>query len=326
VDATLNSQVDGIGGFYQPEINKVNVIGTGFYGVEKLIYSHEYTHALADQHYKLDSLGIYPECTLPAQQCLAIRALTEGEAETVEWSWFDLYGNLEEQDLLRFTSYQSPLFAEETTPPPYFGMQSLFAYQYGAEFVDYLVKRGGWDMVDKAYTQKLPSTTEQILHPEVYLSAQGGTSVDDPDLSSTLDDGWRLVRRDSLGEWDTFLLLAAGADEISRIQTDVALDAAAGWSGDTYQVLTNQAEDQTLLAVHWQMDSNQDQQELYDALLEHMAARFRNATIDGPGNGACWLYLEQFSCIYQSDREVLWLLAPGSENMQALKKAFPKFP
>jgi hypothetical protein len=64
---------------------------------------------------------------------------------------------------------------------------------------------------------------------------------------------------------------------------------------------------------------------LYNALVEHMAARFRNATIDGPGNGSCWLYQGQFSCTYQSSRDVLWLLAPGLENMQALKKAFPGF-
>jgi hypothetical protein len=325
VDATLNSKADAIGGFYEPEINKVNVIGTGFYGIEKLIYSHEYTHALADQHYKLDSLGIYPECTLPAQSCQAIRALVEGEAETVQWLWFDQHGTLAEQDLLRFTSYQSTLFTEDTPPPPYFGMQSLFAYLYGADFISYLVNRGGWALVDQAYTNKLPTTTEQILHPEVYLSGQGGLPVDDPDLSSTIGGEWRLVERDSLGEWDTYLLLSAGADEISRIQGDAALEAAAGWSGDTYQVLTNGDEDQTLLAAHWQMDSNKDQQELYEVLVEYMATRFRNATIDGPGNGSCWLYQEQFSCIYQSDRDVLWLLAPGLENMQTLKQSFPKF-
>ena len=325
VDATLNSQADGIGGFYQPEINKINVIGTGFYGVEKMIYAHEYTHALADQHYKLDNLGIYPECILSNQQCLAIQALVEGEAETVQWLWFAEYGTLAQQDLLRFTSYQSLLFTEETPPPPYFGMQSVFAYQIGAEFVSYLVDRGGWRLIDQAYTQKLPTTTEQILHPEVYLAGDNGLTINDPLLEQHLGEDWRLVTRQSLGEWDTFLLLSAGAEESARIDGETGLAAAAGWSGDTYQVLQNQVDGSNLLAAHWRMDSSKDQQELWQSLNTHLSARFNNAAIEGAVNGNCWLYNEQYSCLYQSNRDILWLIASNLETLQSANSAFPLF-
>lgn len=325
VDATLNSQADSIGGFYQPEINKVNVIGTGFYGVEKLIYAHEYTHALSDQHFKLDNLGVYPECTLSTQQCLAIRALIEGEAETIQWQWFEQHGTLAPQDLLRFTSYHTPLFTEETPPPPYFGMQSVFAYEYGRVFVTYLVDRGGWDLVNKAYTQKLPATTEQILHPEVYLSGDTGVSINDAHLEQHLREDWRLVTRQSLGEWDTFLLLTAGADEEARINGEIGLKAAAGWSGDTYQVVENTVDGRSVLAAHWRMDSSNDLQELWQAINSHLSARFRNAAIDGAINGNCWLYEGQYSCVYQYNRDVLWLLTPDLETLQSVKSAFPQF-
>lgn len=325
VDATLNSQADGIGGFYQPENNKVNVIGTGFFGVERLIYAHEYTHALSDQHFKLDSLGVYPECTLSAQQCQAIRALVEGEAETVQWLWFEQHGTLAPQDLLRFTSYQTPLFNGETPPPPYFGMQSVFAYEYGAQFVASLINRGGWNLVNQAYTQKLPATTEQILHPEVYFSGDTGIVIDDPQLEQHLGEEWRLVRRQSLGEWDTYLLLSVGASEAARIDSETGIKAAAGWSGDTYQVVENVADGRSVLAAHWRMDSSNDFQELWQAINTHLAARFNNASIDGAGNGSCWLYEGQYSCVYQSGRDILWLLAPDLETLQNVKTAYPQY-
>jgi hypothetical protein len=148
-----NDIVDFIGGFYVPENNKINVVGTGFYGVEKFIYAHEYGHALQDQRFDLASLGTYPECVKPEQTCMAIRALVEGEADFMQMLWLDQFPpQFESNDIARFNP-PSQLFQENEPAPPYFGMNSMFPYLFGYVFVDFLYQIDGWAAVNQALHQ-----------------------------------------------------------------------------------------------------------------------------------------------------------------------------
>jgi hypothetical protein len=324
-EPTANDIVDYVGGFYVPEDNKINVIGTGFYGIEKYIYAHEYAHAIQDQHFDLNSLGVYPQCEKPEQTCLAIRALIEGEADYIQSLWLEKFPpQLEINDIARFNP-PSQLFQENEPAPPYFGMNSMFPYVVGSMFVDYLYQKDGWSAVTKAYTN-LPTTTEQILHPEKYIQGEGAVPVIDPLLSGVLGTDWRMLKQESLGEWDSFLLLAYGSDEDAQLFDDEAIIAVEGWAGDTYQVYYNEKTGQTLLAAHWLWDTTSEMIEFYDALVNHLSLRFKNASIDGPGNGPCWLYEGQYSCAYKYQRDVLWLYAPDFEILGQMKKQFPQFP
>jgi hypothetical protein len=325
-EPTANEIVDFIGGLYVPEEKKINVIGTGFYGIEKYIYAHEYTHALQDQHFDLSSLGTYPECTKPEQTCLAIRALVEGEADYVQNLWLEQFPpEFELNDILRFNP-PSRLFQQDAQPPPpYFGMESMFPYLLGHDFVDYLYKQGGWEAVNQAY-RNLPTTTEQILHPEKYTSGEGMVAVNDPSLSETLGSPWRLLKKDALGEWESFLLLAYGSDPNAQLFDDTASTAAEGWEGDSFQVYYNDETDQSLLTAHWTWETTTDAGEFYTALKDSLAGRFRYAAVNGPGSGDCWFYQGQFSCIYKSSIDVLWLYAPDFAILEQLKAQFPQFP
>ena len=325
VNNTLDSKADSIGGFYLPDDNRIHVIGTGFYGVEKWIYAHEFTHALNDQHFDLNSLGVYPECVRPQQACLAIRALVEGDAEFVQELWLE--NNLDQfeaHDILRFTTQPSPLFQSQT-PPPYFGLRSYFPYAVGSQFIAALYAHGGWPLVNHAYTLH-PLTTEQIMHPEKYITFEPEVLVNDPALEDVLSADWRMVERDSLGEWDTYLLLAWGASEYARQPDSLAQTAAAGWGGDTYQVYHNDQFEQSLLAVHWTWDTPKDQTEFYEQLRAHLTSYFLNAEVDGPDNGICWQQGQTFSCLYDNDQDTLWLLSPDLSVLETIKALFPQFP
>jgi hypothetical protein len=321
-----NDIVDFIGGLYVPEEKKINVIGTGFYGIEKYIYAHEYTHALQDQHFDLNSLGTYPECIKPEQTCLAIRALVEGEADYVQNLWLLQFPpEFELNDILRFNP-PSRLFQQDAQPPPpYFGMESMFPYLLGHDFVDYLYQQGGWEAVNQAY-KDLPTTTEQILHPEKYMSGEGIVAVNDPNLSEILGPPWRLLKQDALGEWESFLLLGYGSNPDAQLFDDIASIAVEGWEGDSYQVYYNDETDQSLLTAHWIWESTTDGSEFYTALKDSLAGRFMYAAVDGPGNGDCWFYQGQFSCIYKTSLDVLWLYAPDLAILEQLKAQFPQFP
>ncbi len=318
VQSALDSKADYIGGFYLPENNEIYIIGTGFFGIEKYIYSHEFMHALQDQHFDLTSLGVYPECTLAAQNCMAIRALVEGQAEYVQNLWWQSFATA--QDFADISRYVPPttLFQEEA--PPYFSLSGSFPYFYGGAFVDTLYQRDGWNEVNDAFS-RLPDTTEQIIHPEKYVAREQGIEVNDPDLDQALGEGWRRLRRDALGEWETFLLLAYGVDEQAQIAEEQAVGAAEGWGGDTYQVYRHDGNSQTVLAAHWTWDNNSHKDEFYAALSDYLGARYRGANI----SDTCWLVEGEMSCIYDSGREVLWILAPDLGTLEQIFGLFPEF-
>lgn len=324
VNETLNSRADGIGGFYEPDTNWIHVIGIGFDGMEKWIYAHEYAHALQDEHFDLTSLGVYPYCEKALQACLATRALVEGEAEVVQEMWLENYPpELTINDYYNFDK-STPLFQGEP-PPPYYGMNAYFPYSFGYEFASYLYQRGGWNQLNQAY-QRLPSTTEQIMHPQKYLSNSGAIPVNDPDIIQALTPSWRLLRRDALGEWETFLLLGYAARSEAQRPEQEAFEAAEGWGGDTYQIYYHDDNKQAVLAAHWSWDTSADAGEFYASFKASLNGRFQNAVIDGPGGGDCWLYEGRFSCIYTAGRDVLWMLAPELGILESIKALFPQFP
>jgi hypothetical protein len=100
-----------------------------------------------------------------------------------------------------------------------------FVYRYGLEFVKtlYDYDLGSWEDVDGAYLNP-PATTEQIIHPEKYLSQEAALPVVAPEV----DGNWSLVATDSYGEYFVYVMLE------NWISEEVALDASEGWGGDVF--------------------------------------------------------------------------------------------
>ena len=95
----------------------------------------------------------------------------------------------------------------------------------GLAFADTLYQQGGWPAVDAAY-DRLPESTEQILHPEKYLAEEGPKPVEASVTVDDLGDGWTERRADSVGELGISVWLESSAGPA------VAAEAAAGWGGD----------------------------------------------------------------------------------------------
>lgn len=324
VTEALNSRVDSIGGLYLPEENRIYVVGNGFFGIQKYIYAHEYTHAIQDASFDLNGLGVYPYCTLSTQKCLAIMSLVEGDASLSADLWFETFPpELEYQDILSFKP--SNLFFQGITPPVYFEQNAMFPYTYGQKFVQYLYQNGGWNSVNRAY-QYLPETTEQIIHPEKYDARERPTGINYPDLTAIARDGWEIIRSDSLGEWETFLLLAYNDYAAAQQPVEEAEIAAAGWGGDQYSVLYNDETDETLLSVYWTWDTQNDSDEFYNGLKKYLVARFHDSQISDTSTGICWNYNNVQSCVYRQDKRILWLQSDNIEMLEKAKALFTAFP
>jgi hypothetical protein len=323
IDTVLNSLADAVGGFYDPISKRLFIIGGGMGAVERFVYSHEFAHALVDQHYPFDRLGAYPVCQSDQDHCRAITGLVEGDATLVMNQWMLQYAG--PQDLLELLDYTPPPQAlPEQFPPPFAIKDGEFPYQHGRAFVQALHDRGNWAEVNRAYTN-LPLSSEQILHPEKYFGGERPQDVRPPALEGLLGAGWRLVASDTLGEWGTYLLLGYSADLDSQLLDGAALYAAQGWGGDRYQVYVEEASDRVMLAALWRWDSEPEAVEFLQALHQHLNSRFRGQVMIR-GAGACWQGVDQVSCIYQRGASVLWILAPDEPVLDAVLGAYPGFP
>ncbi len=323
LDNILNSMADSLGGFFDPTDEKLFVISGNFGGVERYIYAHEFDHALVDQHFPIDQLGAYPVCQLDQDRCKAISGLVEGDATLVMNQWLEQYAG--PQDLIDILAYTPSNFAlPEQFPPPFAEIDAQFPYTDGMAFVQVLYDRGNWAEVNAAYAQ-LPASTEQILHPEKYLAGELPIALEAPPLDSALGDGWRLVARDTLGEWGTYLLLGYSADLSSQVPDAMAAYAAQGWGGDRYQVYYHEGADATALAAHWIWDTQLEADEYHRVLLDHLSSRFRGGTVE-LGAGNCWEANHQVSCAYLSGAQTLWLLAPDRPLLEAVLGAYGNFP
>jgi hypothetical protein len=108
----------------------------------------------------------------------------------------------------------------------------LFPYTAGLTFVQGVQAQGGWDGVDDLY-DRMPTSTEQILHPEAYESREAPVVVDLPDdLDDQLGDGWSVPLEDTLGELQLGIWLRE-----SGVGADDAATATTGWGGDRLAVV-----------------------------------------------------------------------------------------
>ena len=149
----------------------------------------------------------------------------------------------------------------------------------------------------------------------------------DPNAQQNLPAGeWELVTDDSLGEWDSFLLLAYNDYPNARQPEDDAALAAEGWSADRYQVYFNPEERQIFLSVYWVWDTNEDSAQYYNLLRLSLNSRFGSAEVDSGTSGTCWFYQGQKSCIQRDANKIYWLMSDSSELLDTVREQFNLFP
>lgn len=318
----LNSFTDSLGGFYFPDTKQVFVVGMRFTGIEHFIYSHEYGHALVDQHFDLQSFEVYPSCKGNQDRCKAIQALIEGDAVLLMGEWLEQYASYDDyQDILNYRPPRQIL--PEESPPPFALKDAEFPYIKGLEFVEYLYGRGGWGMVNEAY-RRPPESTEQILHFEKYLIYEAPIIILGPPAEQALGQNWRKLAENTLGEWMTYLILGYAYDLEAQVQDEIAKTAAEGWGGDQYQVFLNEQTQEVVLLAHWIWDGVQDSDEFSAAMRAYMQGRYQGRKVERT-QGECWEIGDQLSCLYRSGREIMWLQTPGPAIMDAIHALYPGF-
>ena len=306
-----------VAGYYDNDTGEMFVVqGQGFEGPERLTYSHEYTHVLQDQNYNIKNGLNYSDdaCEVDTERCAGIQALLEGDATLSQTFWYQNYAtNQDKQQISDFyNSLKSPVY---DSAPAFLAEDFVFPYDQGATFVQDMYVKGGFPAVDAVY-QDPPVSTEQILHPDLYPSDKP-IPVTLPDLTTALGEGWREVSRNQMGEWYTYLILARGADANARLDDATAQSAAAGWGGDNYVVLHNDATGQTAFVMKTVWDTANDAAEFASAFEKYATDRF-GVSGTTQGNTTTWSYDGGVTTLYQSGDTTIWITAPDPASVQTL--------
>ncbi len=317
---------EGFGGFYLPSTDEVFVIGENFSAIEKFVYAHEYDHALIDQQFHLEELGVYPLCKSVSDRCYAINALIEGDAVYLMYRWLEAYAS--EEDIAAIEKAQFTPFDEAISSndflAPYLIRDASFRYSDGRNFVEFLFERGGWDLVNQAY-QDLPNTTEKIIHPEKYLSDENPIHVQLASIDHLLDNTWEEQDTGTLGELMTEMILGYNENYLVQIDPSKAANAASGWGGDQYQVFYQSRNNQILTVAMWAWDTLDDRNEFWEVISEHLNRRYFGKQIQETKD-TCWTKInDHFSCIYKWNKQTLWITAPSMSLISQILAEYPNF-
>ncbi|MFQ5747138.1 MAG: hypothetical protein ACE5HF_07975 [Gemmatimonadota bacterium] len=260
-------------GYYDPAADTLFVVeGVASQQLEAVL-AHEIVHALQDQYMDIDS--VLQALEEDNDRGTAARAALEGHATyaMLEWQLAQVTGR--DADLRDFPALQeiladNPLAAAGVDMPvlekaPAVIRESLlFPYLGGLAFV-----QGAWRLEGTKtppLADRLPESTEQVLHPERYVSADR----DAPEAVRFLGPppaGWSEVATDDLGEFEIRLFLREHTG-----RPEEAKEAAAGWDGDRYRLLDGPGGEALVWVSLW--DTESDAEDFAARARQALAARY----------------------------------------------------
>jgi len=209
--------------FYSPDAEEIVVRGTGPLDVDlKATLAHELTHVLQDQHFGLTEMRAAAVASETSSSG-ALTALIEGDAERIKGEYLRTLSASERAEYDKAEArIDSAIDAETAEIDQMVKIELGAPYAFGPDVLAALTARGGNAAVDDAFSRPAPSDAI-YLDPTAAIEDREAVRVRVPSLR----DGERRVGEpDELGPFDLYTLLA------SRIDRQVALDAADSWAGD----------------------------------------------------------------------------------------------
>jgi hypothetical protein len=229
----------------------------------RLVVAHELTHALQDQHFNLKR--ILPADPENSDAATAARALVEGDAMLTMRIWGRQFLRPNEKRALGDEATTADPVLDSA--PPLVRGEMLFPYDAGWVFAQLLYQDGGYAALDKAFARP-PRSTEHILHPEKYAANEAPVAVEIPPLERGLGGSWLTRRTDVFGELVLRLLLEPD------VGWPTAEAAAAGWGGDAYTILEDDA-GRRIVAMVTVWDTEGDAAEMFNAFVQSIPARYK---------------------------------------------------
>lgn len=236
--------------FYDYQKKRLFVLDSTSEGSEQRVaLVHELAHALADQQHPL---GKYLHKGSPDDDASTAReAVMEGQATWLTWAYVSKRngGKAEvSQDMIAKLTDNSgaggadfPVFSKE---PLYLRESLVFPYDEGMKFQDAVYHKLGRNSFDEVFDRP-PRSTQQILHPEMYINDEKPEDPDPPSLDKPKQ--FRVINDGSVGEFDHSMLLRQFVGEKE------GRTAASHWRGGAYRLYENKRDKYPVLtyASEW---------------------------------------------------------------------------
>jgi hypothetical protein len=260
-------------GFYDPDEKALFIvedIGISS-GIGRSTIIHEMVHALQDQHYGINE--IYHSLEKDWDAIAAYIHVIEGDARYHE---LEVVGARHPQTCSAVIP-AAPL----RTMPAVIQRELESSYTNGLCFVRTVVPQlpNGFDSL----FENLPSTIEQVLHPDKYLEGEGAANVELRPVSEVLGRGWREVGGSTLGEfwWWNYLLLGLSNNR-------QVMDAGAGWGGDRW-ILYGHDDGSMLVHIGVVWDTEADAVEFWRAFIASLNGREGSSRLSASASEVAWV-------------------------------------
>jgi len=256
-----------IAGLYDPKAQEFYIADWIALDDQRMVMAHELTHALQDQHFKIegwvkaarpnDDAELARESVLEGSAMAAMfdyllkpRGLTIEELPAIDPSL--LAGDLSKSPKLQ----AAPQFMKDAMVFPYFG---------GLTFSTAVLKTGGWSALSDVFGRP-PISTQQIMHPALYKSHKAPEPLGVPALDKLLGPDWVRLDENAMGEFGWKEILKQFSDEKS------AAAMAAAWDGDRYLIYEHKGDKKLFLLARLRLDSEEHTGKFFseyaDALLK----------------------------------------------------------
>lgn len=287
-----------VAGYYDPDSTTLYVVSDSDPIELTLVLAHELVHALQDQYIPVDSLL---SLSRENDRRIAAQAVLEGQATLVSIGVM-----LPEQDMSRvpefWTQFRDMVRQQQEAMPVLASAPNvlketmIFPYLAGADFVR-------WFMLEYPDSQPfgiaMPTSSEQILHPERYRSG-------DAPIRLRVESEENALYSNVLGEFEIRVLFQELAGD-----EDIARRAAAGWGGDRFAVFADGDAD---ALVWWSVWDNEMSARRFRRTIESewIARRGRRVEIIGAAVGG----LPAVRVVDAADGWSGWDVLPGAERVQ----------
>ena len=308
-----------VAGFYDSHSGELVVGGDGAAPspLDQVLLAHEYVHAVTDQHYNLDRLDAL-DAAGKDDEAEAFRSLIEGDATVMMFQYAQKYLTPSDRAEVSKEADAAPSQRLESAPKA-LRAALLFPYEEGKQFAQSIIDAGGISALNKAYRDP-PTSTEQILHVDKYLSATRDEPmpVQVPKLAATMGAGWTDLPGGGVGELDVRLIV----DQYLSSADGVA--AGDGWGGGRYTAAASQNGAVVASLTEW--DSVSEAREAADIFARWLPARYGGQGSDVRISGATgrgWTSPAGAGSVTRNGAKVLLVVGPDQASVAKARTAFP---
>lgn len=253
----LDVLTDQVAGLYDPKSQEFYIADWIPADEQKQVMAHELTHALEDQSFHIDP---WIKAARPNDDAeLARDSVSEGSALAAMEDYALLDDKMSIRELPDITVLVRSGAMDEMNKDPklakapiFIRDELLFPYLSGIGFIQQFLKaHQGWQDLHLLF-ENPPLSTQQILHPNLYLKAAAPDKVTLPDWKTMAPPDWKLLDENVMGEF--------GLDEVLKqfLGPQRADAIAPMWRGDRYAIFEDAKGAGTHLVFRLALDTPED--------------------------------------------------------------------